>query len=256
MKHVIYNMAPKIGITTKPFNPKNWYKEIGESGFKVLEIGKRTAKFYLDPEWINKLKPYLEGFDLSLHSGTIKVFTENPQFTITELNMLKSEVLICEMIGAKELIFHLKHDKLTEDEISRLREVIDFAKEHNIEMIYESNGIIVADVVYDFLERFPDVNYNLDLGHMNNGYGRGMLGCEIDEFINKIKDRVVYIHAHNNSGKKDEYKALRDGTLDWKHVLSLLNLSIVKKIMIEIADFDDIIKTKTDLKEYFNPKTQ
>lgn len=248
-------MAPKIGVSTKCLNPKRWYKEIAGCGFKTIEIGKRSAKLYLDPEWIEKkLKPHLKDFDLSLHSGTVKVFTDNPQFTITELNMLKSEVLICEMLGIKELVFHLKHDKLSDDEASQLREVIDFAKEHNIEMIYESNGIIVADVVYDFLERFPDVNYNLDLGHMNNGYGRDMLGCEIDEFVKKIKDRVVYIHAHNNSGKKDSHSSLDDGTLDWKHVFDMLDMSIVKKIIIEISNLDDVNRTKKALDFYFKKK--
>ncbi len=249
-------MTPKIGINTSTFNQKEWYKEIGKSEYKVLEIGRRNATLYLDPAWINKIKPYLKGFDLSLHSGTVKVFTENVQFTNTELDMLKSEIIICEMIGAKELIFHLKHDKLTKKEASQLRKVLNYAKKHNVEMIYESNGIIVADVALDFLKRFPDINYNLDLGHLNNGYGRGMLGCEIDEFINKIKNRIVYVHAHNNSGKKDEHIALRDGTLDWKHVLNLLDMSVVRKIIMEVKSLDDIIKTQKDLDSFFKPKTQ
>ncbi len=249
-------MLPKIGITTSTFNQKRWYKEIANSEFKVIEIGGRGARIYLDPEWIEKIKPNLKNVDLSFHSGTVKIFTDNPQFTITELNMLKSEVLICKSLGITELIFHLKHDKLSKKEASQLREVVDFAKTNKVEIIYESNGIIVSDVALDFLKRFPDVNYNLDFGHLNNGYGRGMLGCELDEFINKIKDRVVYVHAHNNSGKKDEHIALRDGTLDWKHVLDLLDLSKIKKIIMEVRTIEDIKKSKEDLESYFNPKTK
>ena len=245
-------MYPKIGVKTTTFNQRKWYKEIKDSGFDVLEIGMRSVRFHLDPEWIKKIKPNLDNLDISLHSGTAKVFTTIPQFTKTELEKLKSEVLICEIFGAKELVFHLKHDKLSDEEAGNLREVINFAKEHNVQMIYESNGILVADVALNFLNRFPDVNYCLDLGHLNNGYGRKMLGCELDEFINKVKNRVVYIHAHNNSGIKDEHKALRDGTLDWKHVFSLLDLSIVKKIIIEVKTKEDIIKTKSDLDDYFN----
>jgi len=244
-------MSPKIGISTKVFNQKTWYKEIKNFNCKNIEISGRTATLYLDPVWIKKIKPYLKGFNLSLHSRTIKIFTKSPQFTLTELNILKSEILICKMIGAKELIFHLKHDKLTRSEASKLRKIIDFAKKHKIQMIYESNGIIVANVALDFLKRFPDVNYNLDLGHLNNGYGRGMLGCELDEFIKKIKNRVVYVHAHNNSGKKDEHIALRDGTLDWKHVLDMLDMSKIKKIIIEVRTLKDAKKTKKDLDNYF-----
>lgn len=247
-------MKPKIGITTKAFDQKRWYEQLQDSGYSVIEIGRRSARIYLDPEEITKILPHLEGIDLSMHSATCKVFTDNAQFTRTELEILKSEVLICNIIKAKELIFHLKHDKLSESEAYQLRKIIDFAQSHDVEMIFESNGILVAEVALNFLQRFPDVNYNLDLGHLNNGLGRGMLGMELDEFIRKIKDRTVYVHAHNNSGKKDEHKALPDGTLNWRHVLDLLDMKKIRKIIMEVKTEEDIKKSKTELDRYFNSK--
>lgn len=248
-------MVPKIGMTTKSFGFSKWYKEMQDSKCKVIEINKRSVKFYLIPKWIEKIKPYLKGFDLSLHSGTTKVFTKNKQFTKTELEMLKSEILICEMLGIKEFVFHLKNEKLDEKEASQIREIINFAKQKKIKMIYESNGLLVGDIALDFLKRFPDVNYNLDLGHLNNALGNNMLGYDIDDFINKIKDRVIYVHAHSNNSKKDEHKALRDGNLDWKKVLDLLDLKKVKRIMSETRTQEDDYKNLEDLKTYLNKKS-
>ncbi|MFT4307905.1 MAG: sugar phosphate isomerase/epimerase family protein [Candidatus Woesearchaeota archaeon] len=244
-------MVPQIGITTSTFDQKSWYREIASQPYRVLEIGRRSARMYLDPEWIAKIAPSLNGFDVSMHSGTTKIFTSNEQFTVTELETLKSEVVLCEMLGAKELVFHLKHDPLTDDEANRLRSVVDFAQERSVEMLYESNGILVADVALDFLARFPDVNYTLDLGHLNNGYGRGMLGCTIEEFVTRVRDRIVYVHAHNNSGTSDDHRALRDGTLNWRHVLDLLDPNRVRKIIMEVRTLEDLATSAEDLHDYY-----
>jgi endonuclease IV len=248
-------MIPKIGVTSKVFSFNKWYRDMHHSGFKVIELNKRKSIMKLVNVWLDQRKKDIKGFDLSMHTETTGVFSNNQQFTITELDTLKSEVILCKMFCIKELVFHLKNDKLSESEAAQLREIIDFAKQQGVEMIYESNAITVADVALDFLEKFPDVNYNLDLGHLNKGYGKGMLGCEIDEFIDKVKDRVVYIHAHNNSGLHDEHAALSDGTLDWKHVLDMLDMSKVKKIIIETITLEQAKKTKEDLDAYFRSKS-
>tara|TARA_Y100000310_G_scaffold339733_1_gene433381 strand:- start:7160 stop:7885 length:726 start_codon:yes stop_codon:yes gene_type:complete len=239
---------PKIGITTSTLDNKKWYKEL--ANIKVLEVGLRSARFFFDPEWIDKIKPFLKGIDLSMHSGTIKVFVGNEQFVKTELETLRAEILCCEMIGAKELIFHLKHDKLLPNEERELRQIINFAKQHNVEMIFESNGILVADVALDFLKRIPDVQYNLDLGHLNHGIGKDMLGMPLDQFLSQIKDRTTYVHAHNNNGQKDNHQSLVNGTLDWKHVLNILGKDKIKKIIIECRTKEDVGESIKALEQY------
>jgi len=117
-------------------------------------------------------------------------------------------------------------------------------------MIYESNGFFYGKTCLDILKRFPKLKYNLDLGHLNTALGNKTLCMSLDEFINKIKDRVVYIHAHNNNGKKDEHVSLEKGTLDWKHVLNMLDLSKIRKIIIEVNGIAGIKKTKKLLENY------
>jgi len=66
----------------------------------------------------------------------------------------------------------------------------------------------------------------------------------------KNKNRVIYIHAHNNNGKIDEHKALSEGTLNWKKILDMLDLTKVKKIISETRSLKDDIKNIKDLKKY------
>ncbi len=72
---------------------------------------------------------------------------------------------------------------------------------------------------------------------------------ELDDFLDKIKERVVYVHAHNNFGE-DEHRALDDGSLDWKAVLDKINLAKVRKIIIECRTPENIKKTKKALEKY------
>ena len=88
------------------------------------------------------------------------------------------------------------------------------------------------------------------MGHLNAGCGRDKLGCEIDEFVDQVKDRVVYIHASNNSGQMDEHAGLSEGTLDWRHVLDRLDLSKILKIIIEVRYMDAVEDCRNDLLGY------
>ena len=244
---------PKIGITNNWFKIKSCQGNTNLCKVKVLEIGKRSTQmdtnYYLNPIWINKIKPHIQGLDLSLHSGTTQIFTDDKQFTLNELHILKAEIILCKFIGARELIFHLKDEKLDEKENKKLKTIIDFSKKYNIKMVYEANATSNPNLILNFLKDFPDIGYNLDLGHLNIQYNRGFMGYKLDNFIQKIKNRVIYIHAHNNNGKIDEHKALSEGTLNWKKILDMLDLTKVKKIISETRSLKDDIKNIKDLKK-------
>jgi len=204
-----------------------------------------------------KAKEFLKGKDLSMHSQTSRIFSCSnyglKEFNIAELNVLKAEIILCKILGAKELIFHLKQEKLTKKEKEIFKEVLKFAKKNKIELIYESNGYFIGETCLDILKEFPKLGYNLDLGHLNTAIENKTLGLSLDKFISLIKNRVVYIHAHNNRGK-DTHESLDKGTLDWQYVLNMLNLSKIKKIILEVRIPKDIAKTKKLLENYLKKK--
>lgn len=244
-------MHLKLGFSSKAIREHKWIQHAKEYGFGALEINHTSSVLRFIPEWLKKAKAALRGMELSMHSITSHVFTGNPYLTRAELEMLKAEITACSIIGAKELVFHLKEQRLRSSEAISLKRIISFAKRKGVEMLYESNARLSAGIALDFLKRFPDVNYNLDMGHLNYGYCSGTLGMEISEFIERVRGRVVYVHAHNNYGSKDEHRKLSEGTLDWKQVLGMLDASLLKKIIIEMRDMKDVLDSRKELEAYF-----
>jgi sugar phosphate isomerase/epimerase len=63
---------------------------------------------------------------------------------------------------------------------------------------------------------------------------------------------VLYVHASNNSGQRDEHIGLEDGTLDWRHVLDMLDFSKIVKIIIEVRHTDMVEASTTALMRYLD----
>ncbi len=243
-------MPPVVGMTTQVIRKAKWYKYINEFGFKAFEINRQNSKLHFNTYFLEKVKRYTEGFDLSLHSGTAGIFDSKEPFTRANLAVLSAEVDVCRFLGARQFVFHVNDGIITPDDKKRLKEVITCGTALGVEMLYESNSKLVADYAYDILNSFPELGYVLDLGHLNNGYGTGRLGCSIDEFVHCVKDRVVYIHASNNSGKHDEHVGLNDGTLDWHSVLDMLDMSRIQKMIIEVRTLEMMRESRDALTSY------
>lgn len=247
-------MLPKLGFKTTNI----FYEGKDKVDFEVLEIITKDPKFEFNIKKVLNIKEFLKGKDLSMHTQTSRIFSCNnykiPSFNEAELGVLKAELIVSKILGIKEFIFHLKQEKLTKQEKEKLKEIFDFAKKNKVEMIYESNKKFYSETCLDVLNSFPQLKYNLDLGHLNTAIGNKTLGMNLNEFIDKIKSRVVYVHAHNNDGVHDEHKSLEKGTLDWKSVLDRLDLSKVHKIIMEVRTTEDILNTKKILEEYIKNK--
>ena len=243
-------MAPIIGITTQTIRRAKWYKQVQDLGFRAIEINRRNSKLHLNLYFLEKVKKYVEGFDLSLHTGTAGIFQDHESFTKANLAILTAEVDVCRVLGADQLVLHLNDGFMSPENKRRLGEVFAYARDMGVEILYESNSMLVADYAYDVLESFPDLGYVLDLGHLNAGHGTGRLGCDLERFVRQVRDRTVYVHASNNSGSCDEHCGLENGTLDWRHVLDLLDLEKVRKIIIEVRYMEMVENSRQELLRY------
>lgn len=226
---------PVIGVTSQVIRRSKWYKAVAPLGFDAVEINRRHSKLHLSAFHLEKIKCYLCGLQISLHSATTGVFQALENFTTAELAVLKAEVDVARILGAGELVFHINASRLTAAKGRRLRPLIDYAHHCGVLPVYESDAGMNAKQVLNVLDMFPDIAYALDLGHLNNGWGRNLLGCSIDGFIDKIRHRVVYIHANNNDGIRDQHFGLERGCLNWRAVLDRINPCRIRKIIIEVC---------------------
>ena len=247
---------PKIGIKLDP-DYFSWDSEIFNK-FDTIELASRDKALKFNIKKILEAKEILKNKDLSMHTQTSRVFSckqhHVPEFSCAEIKILEAEIILCKLLGAKELIFHMKNEKLDEEEAKIFKKLLKFAKKNGVEMIFESNNQFFGETAVDTLKRFPKLNYNLDLGHFNIGITSRELGMMPEEFLSKIKNRIVYIHAHNNNGKLDEHNGIDEGTLDWKHILDLLNFKKVRKIIMEVRNPEAVEKSKKLLDDYFEKK--
>lgn len=245
-------MIPEIGFTTQVIRRAKWYKYVNEFGLNAIEINRHNSKLHFNLHFLEKVKRYLEGFNLSIHSGTAGIFDDNNSFTRANISILYAELEICKVLGAKQLVFHLNDGLLPNIYKQKLKNVLSYSSEYGIEMLFESNSNLVADYAYDILESFPDLGYVLDLGHLNNGNGNGKLGCTIENFVNNVKHRVVYVHASNNNGFRDEHNGLENGSLDWRSVMCMLDIKKIKKVIIEVSHSNMVESTANLLMGYFS----
>ena len=246
--------GPIVGFTSQIIRTSKWYKEISQTGLQAVEINRRHSKLHFNLHFLEKVKKYLEGYETSLHSATNGIFQDLEDFTEAELAVLKAEVETARFLGAGEIVFHL-NDRWSEGgQRDRLRKIIDQAKERGVAMLYESDSGVRAEDAYEVLEAFPDIGYVLDLGHLNLGIEKNLLGCPLFEFLDRIAPRTVYIHASNNNGRMDQHLGLNQGCLDWTGVMDRLDREKIKKIIIEVRSFEYLAETIITLENYLETR--
>lgn len=204
---------------------------------------------------LSKLKEKFKGKDLSLHSQLSRIFSCSdrgfPEFTDAELNILKSEIVISKILGIKQINFHMKETIFTEKEMRDFNGIIDFAYSNGIEMIYE-NHVCSDEVIFRVLSSFPKVNFCLDLGHLNVAIHKGLFKISIKDFLEKTKNKLVHIHAHNNFGERDEHNSINQGNLDWKFILDNLQNSNLRKIIFENRTKKEVDESKKIINGYYD----
>ena len=128
-----------------------------------------------------------------------------------------------------------------------------FAKKNNVKILYENGENFDGKVFLYNLEKLKLLDVALDLGHLNTAIKNEKLNIELEKFLKKIEERVVYVHAHNNFGK-DEHFEINKGNLDWKFVLDNLDLKKIKKIIIEVNDYKYLSDSKKILSDYLKER--
>lgn len=239
----------KIGVSTKIFRGSEWIKKIKNIPFDTIEINRNGSRMSFLTDFLDVVKDITKDINLSMHSETSYVFVENLIFTKAHLEMLKAEIEQASYVKAKEIIFHLPYRKMTKNEENKLQKIFDFAYSKKVDMVFESNSKLDSKLTLHILKRFPKLKYNLDMGHLNLGYHK-IKQIPMNDFLNAIKDRTVYIHMHGNDGTSDQHKPMIDGILDWKNVLNKLKLNKIKKIIFEVHELKDAIISKRALDNY------
>jgi sugar phosphate isomerase/epimerase len=175
---------------------------------------------------IKKIKDILSSYEIrtSIHAPYFsdapnyphELVVDTANINDTQERLLEESIKIAEELGSQVVVIHpgrINGDKgrSFENMISNLSRIAQFAKERNVMLGLENkegtdpkNLCITASELVEAIERIgsPNLRATFDVGHAN-------LTCKGDQeklrqFSRMIKDHVVHVHVHDNTGSLTE----------------------------------------------------
>ena len=109
-----------------------------------------------------------------------------------------------------------------------VEKIVDYAERRCVKVAIENNVLSEYNLVdgqnklllmcelWEFERLFSEINSKnlgvlLDIGHLK--VTANLLKFDANEFIYKLKDKIFAVHVHENNGRLDEHKCIREG--DW-----------------------------------------
>jgi sugar phosphate isomerase/epimerase len=204
----------------------------------------------LDETRVESLKKIIKkrGFTTSVHAPFIDVniaLHSKPARTAV-LTRLKWSLQFTSELGSNYWVFHpglqtgnshFAQGLEWELNLESVRELLSASREVGVNATIE-NGLhplpFLCKTADDFTRFYKDLGetdlgITLDLGHANvNG--------QIDEFFEKLPERIVHAHLHDNHGRNDEHLGLGDGNIDWQKIVrAFKKISYKGTLVVESA---------------------
>jgi len=109
--------------------------------------------------------------------------------------------------------------------LEAVEELIEHAEEVGVTISIENTPICIPFILrtVEHFKKFyvdlkRDLKMTLDIGHAH-------INGEIREFFSEFRDKIIYIHAHDNDGKSDLHQAIGYGTINWEMVANVIKNS-------------------------------
>ncbi len=242
-------MFLELSITTDYFkdagNPEPYLKKISEAGFTHIHWCHEYKTDYIYSESnINKIIMWLEKYNLKvldLHASegvNNNWISEDESLRIAGVELVKNRIYMANKLSCDVIILHFERAPNNESEkyiywnILRksLNEIKPYARKHNIKIALENYR---NDDYTEIIRLFSEYDSSFlglcyDSGHGNIGDGLKML--------EKLKDRLISIHLHDNDGKTDQHKLPFSGTVEWDKLAEILDKSSYTKcISMEVS---------------------
>jgi sugar phosphate isomerase/epimerase len=217
--------------------------EISQAGISGVEIFCAPGHFnYRAPEAVRELGDMLGQCHLdlhSLHSPTERGFASGRDsgapisISDTErirrldaVDEVKRALEVAERIPFRFLVQHMGSGRQAADPrkldaaFTSLEHLAVFAKARGVTIALENtpNEIGSPATLQQFLTEthLNDLRLCFDIGHAHIEGG-------VEAQFERMRDRVVTTHIHDNHGEKDEHLPPYDGTIDWHAALAALS---------------------------------
>lgn len=217
---------------------------ISKAGFKKVFIQWYDDEFKI---------PQLQQLKICKEKGLEIIFTHLGYQHINEIwtsegeyfvERYKKDIFDCYNDGVSMVVMHpcSKSEAPGPNELglNRFKEINAYAKSLGVKIAIENTKI--KNHIDYILNNIVDNNLGIcfDAGHYHANF-------KDDWDIKKYKNRIMCVHLHDNNGQEDQHLLPFDGTLDWKHVVNLLNeLNYDGPITMELVYRNDYLNMNVD----------
>ena len=242
---------PHFGLLTNPSNELlSEIRNIFLLGLEYVEIAiegpEGSPQVLVDN--CTSIKKLLEKFELKPIGHTVPWVDLGSDYEYIRqawiLEAMKN-IKACKQVGIDLLNFHSnlnggmfkgeKRQRLLENWIKSLREVIRYADSYGVQIMLEnvplSKGIHKPEEFKFIVDNVDGLLVHLDVPHAFTS--EGMEG--IIRYIHLFRDRIAHIHWHDNHGIRDEHLPLGSGLINHKLIVrELKSINYEKTITLEV----------------------
>ena len=270
----MFRISVSTGRDEPGFTLDESYRMIKEAGFDAVDAGtsalytwqdifkanpspafscsdKETVSYFLP--WRDMSRKYgIENYQCHAPYPTLIIEPESQNEYMMEV--LRKSIIGCDAIDCRNLIIHpffypyRKHISAEEEKainIERYSKLIPTAKQYGvticIENIYtEYRGRIYhsccsnIDTACDYVDTLNEIagekcfGFCLDTGHLL------LLGVDVRIAMQKLGDRIVAFHVHDNNGISDQHVLPYNGVQDWdRFIAGLKDIQFSKTLSFE-----------------------
>ena len=209
-------------------NPSPYLRRIADAGFTHVHWCHHwNTDFVYSRSEIEQIGRWLDEYGLELLDLHASVGPEKNWYSANEwerqagVELVQNRLEMTARLGGDAIVMHYPKEPGNEPVRRSLDELEGFARQTGVRIALENGSF---DAVEPLLAEYsPDyVGLCYDCGHGNlipDGLAR----------LDRVKDRLLVVHLHDNDGTSDQHKLMFSGTVDWPRLARILAHSAYDK---------------------------
>ena len=219
-------------------DPQPYLKRIAEAGFTHVHWCHHWySDFIYTQSEIIQIRRWLKQYGLgllNLHAshGNEKYWASPREYQrLAGIELVKNRIQMAARLGGEVIIIHIPTTAPLEARpayLKQIRKSLDqleaFSRNHSVRIALENMAGDDWEMLDTLLPEYDPGYLGLcyDSGHANlNGYGIAHL--------ERLKERLIAVHLHDNDGNSDQHKIPFTGTVDWTDLAIVIASSAYKQ---------------------------
>ncbi|MEJ5198587.1 MAG: sugar phosphate isomerase/epimerase family protein [Anaerolineae bacterium] len=209
-------------------DPSPYLRRIADAGFTHVHWCHHWNTDFIYSRWeIEQIGRWLNEYGLKLldlHApvGPEKNWASEKEWErLAGVEIVRNRIEMTARLGGDAVIMHLPNVPGWEPLRRSLDELEGFARDHGIRIALENGPL---PVIGSWLAEY-------DAGYLGLCYdsGHGNLVADGLDQLERLKDRLIAVHLHDNDGSADQHNLIFTGTVDWGRLARILAASAYRK---------------------------